>query len=629
MATTITYKGSVIATATNSTKTLNTQGKYMEGNVIIKDEGFPVLGVFYVYHTSSCQIEKIEIPDADNWTIDLTKLVPEGYLYGGYFSYYGTSSGTNGASKQFTYQDLEEEEFVNNLWLDANGTPYNGGKANVFQPSLAYTDDGTSLSPTINQVYYLSEVPNDFLRQRVDTFGANDTVSDLLIYICLDRGNTSFLGISVPDLYDTKRTVLTINIDGTLYTANKMFNEKVYIDKTISIPRGYLTADLIDVSQYPDNSNIIITPTWITLDGVQVFGAITYTVNLGSHTTSTYTITPSLYSGKKAVSRSNAYPLESQTITPSTSQQIVVASSSSFYGLGTVTVEAIPSSYVIPSGTINITSNGSVDVSAYATASVSVQGGATINNQNKSVTPSESQQSVTYDNGYTGLGTVTVDAVSASYVGSNIARKSSSDLTASGSVVTVPAGYYSANASKAISNASQMYGGVAEINANGDVAFDVEIDSGGYIDGGTYRVTDSGAVTVRSSSDLTASGSAVTAPAGYYSAAATKTVSAGTAGTPTAAKGTVSNHQISITPSVTNTTGWITGSTKTGTAATVSASELVSGTSTISANGTYDVTNYASAAVSIPIVTYYTGSAAPTTGLGSNGDIYLQGGGSL
>jgi len=37
MATTITYKGAVIATATNTTKTLNTQGKYMEGNVIVTD----------------------------------------------------------------------------------------------------------------------------------------------------------------------------------------------------------------------------------------------------------------------------------------------------------------------------------------------------------------------------------------------------------------------------------------------------------------------------------------------------------------------------------------------------------------------------------------------------------------
>ena len=73
----------------------------------------------------------------------------------------------------------------------------------------------------------------------------------------------------------------------------------------------------------------------------------------------------------------------------------------------------------------------------------------------------------------------------------------------------------------------------------------------------------------------------------------------GTAGTPTASKGTVSNHSISVTPSVTNTTGYITGSTKTGTAVTVSASELVSGSETKTANGTYDVTNLASLVVNV------------------------------
>ena len=105
-------------------------------------------------------------------------------------------------------------------------------------------------------------------------------------------------------------------------------------------------------------------------------------------------------------------------------------------------------------------------------------------------------------------------------------------------------------------------------------------------------------ITQRSSSDLTASGATVTVPSGYYSAQASKSVASGTAGTPTATKGTVSNHSVSVTPSVTNTTGYITGDTKTGTAVTVSASELVSGTYTVSASGTADVTNYAS--VSVP-----------------------------
>lgn len=106
-------------------------------------------------------------------------------------------------------------------------------------------------------------------------------------------------------------------------------------------------------------------------------------------------------------------------------------------------------------------------------------------------------------------------------------------------------------------------------------------------------------ITRRSSSDLTASGATVTVPSGYYQNQASKAVANGTAGTPTATKGAVSNHAVSVTPSVTNTTGYITGSTKTGTAVTVSASELVSGSETKTANGTYDVTNLAQLVVNV------------------------------
>ena len=103
----------------------------------------------------------------------------------------------------------------------------------------------------------------------------------------------------------------------------------------------------------------------------------------------------------------------------------------------------------------------------------------------------------------------------------------------------------------------------------------------------------------RSGNDLSANGATVTVPAGIYDSQTTKSVSSGTTGTPTATKGTVSNHSVSVTPSVTNSTGYITGSTKTGTAVTVSASELVSGSETKTANGTYDVTNLASLVVNV------------------------------
>lgn len=215
-----------------------------------------------------------------------------------------------------------------------------------------------------------------------------------------------------------------------------------------------------------------------------------------------------------------------KTVTPSQSAQTAVASGK--YTTGTITVAAIPSEYIIPEGSISITTNGTdIDVSQYATADVAVPTGGGVNNQNKTVTPSESKQTITPDSGYTGLGTVTVNAIPTTYVGSGI--------------------------------------------------------------------------TQRSSTDLTMSGATVTAPAGYYASAASKTITAGTLGTPVATKGTVSNHTISVTPKVTNTTGYITGGTKTGTAVSVSASELVSGTLEVTTNGTKDVTNYATVSVAVPV----------------------------
>ena len=79
-------------------------------------------------------------------------------------------------------------------------------------------------------------------------------------------------------------------------------------------------------------------------------------------------------------------------------------------------------------------------------------------------------------------------------------------------------------------------------------------------------------------------------------------VPAGTEGTPTASKGSVSNNSVQVTPSVTNTGGFIAGSTKNGTAVTVQASELVSGKKEINSNGDdIDVTNYQMVKVAIPV----------------------------
>lgn len=252
---------------------------------------------------------------------------------------------------------------------------------------------------------------------------------------------------------------------------------------------------------------------------------------------------------------------------------------------------------VTPDNTYNL----SGQVSGESTLSGIVTGGAQYEAYagSYSVTPSGSVQTLETD-GKLMTDDVTVGAIPSDYIGTDIPRRSSISVSQDNNTIHVEDGYYENDIDTSM-GACTVTGASVLIDSQGDATGSIIIGRGGYITSGSHTFYVDDVVTPRSSSDLTASGATVSVPYGYYSADASKTVASGSAGTPTATKGSVSNHAVNVTPSVTNTTGYITGGTVTGTAVSVSASELDSGTKSITANGNgQDVVGYAAVDVTVP-----------------------------
>lgn len=162
---------------------------------------------------------------------------------------------------------------------------------------------------------------------------------------------------------------------------------------------------------------------------------------------------------------------------------------------------------------------------------------------------------------------------------------------------------------------------IAKVILNGVTQMDVTqktVTANTMLNGTTALKNDgtdvTGNIASKTSSDLTVSGATVTAPAGMYASSASASIPWASTGRPTATKGTVSNHSVSVTPSFEVTSdGYIDIGTISGTAVSVSASELVSGTLSITSSGTSDVTNYASASVSAQTLPTTTSSTSSGT----------------
>jgi len=216
---------------------------------------------------------------------------------------------------------------------------------------------------------------------------------------------------------------------------------------------------------------------------------------------------------------------------------------------------------------------------------------------------------------------VTVEAISSTYVGSGIPRRTSASLTASGSSIIVPSGYYASESLKSVSigtvvpsatitgTNANLSTGTGTLTLSKTVSNTPNVSTAGYVSGGTAGNTAvSLTANVAINPTLTASGSIVTAPIGYYSTAGTKSISAGTVVPASSITGT--SASVSIGSGTVTLTKIISNTPNVSTAGYINAG--TAGNSSISLTG------------SLAIQHYYTGTSTPSSSLGENGDIYLK-----
>lgn len=270
-------------------------------------------------------------------------------------------------------------------------------------------------------------------------------------------------------------------------------------------------------------------------------------------------------------------PIPSRTSSDLTSSNLTVTAPAGYYA-SAATKTLTDSNLVagnIKSGTTIFGVTGS-----YTGAGVSLQ-------YKQNINPTESSRTITPDEGYDGLSSVQINGISTTYVGSGIARKSSSDLTASGATVTVPAGYYASQATKSVSSGSAT--GPSSLSG-----------SSATVSTGTNTIT------------LTKTGvtTTPTVSAGYVSSATASTA------TVTLTASVTTKAAATITPGTSNQT-IASGTYLTGT-------QTISGDADLVASNIISTANIFGVQGSVVINKYYTGTSAPSSSLGSNGDIYIQ-----
>lgn len=219
--------------------------------------------------------------------------------------------------------------------------------------------------------------------------------------------------------------------------------------------------------------------------------------------------------------------------------------------------------------------------------------------QSRSATPTETQQVITAQSGYDALSSVTINAIPSDYVGSQVERNDSSDLTVSGATVTAPAGYYSSDASKSVATATQATPSI-DVSAAGLITASCT-QSTGYVSGGTKSATQQ--LSTQAGTTITPTTSEQTAVAsGKYTTGVVKIAAmpTGVLNTPTV------NSSTGVVTATIGTSGYLAANTSKTLNLTTQAAKTV--TPTASSQTAVAAGRYTTGAVTVAAVPTETGS---------------------
>ena len=225
---------------------------------------------FYVYHSSNCEVVRYEVAEGENG-FNLTQLVYDGNMYGGYYKKY------NRAGADF---DATTAEYSDNKTTDAAGKAYKGGSG-AWTKSRAYTVNGRTMIPEAGKTYFLKEVPNDVFLQNYthvifDTRDDN-TLKKIFMISSLDDTNYSTIDLYAENSFGA-RTKLAVSY---VFGESANTKETVINAQTFNAEAGFVAVwNPADLSAVENGCKYVI-PTYTTPDGVIVDGSKMRVVTFG------------------------------------------------------------------------------------------------------------------------------------------------------------------------------------------------------------------------------------------------------------------------------------------------------------------------------------------------------------